>query len=124
MLKTIISVAAGILLAAIILLSGWVGYEKYKDYKRQEAIEEVNLSLKKMEKALSAVDLVYADANEKVRNCLKSAVKRHKVDVELLNIVKLTESFVAIDYEVLDQIFHAQCTIGYKSDDVVSFSVL
>lgn len=124
MLKTIISVAAGILLAAIILLSGWVGYEKYKDYKRQEAIEEVNLSNKKLLSALSAVDSEYDDANEKVRNCLKSAVKHHREPIELFSIVKSTESFVALNYQVLDEQFHAQCTIGYKSDDVMRFNVL
>jgi hypothetical protein len=121
MLKNIISVFLGVVLAAVFLVVAYDFYVGFKINKAQEIAHQIALD-NEIKKRDDAEYLKQGDQDDSVKFCVKAATEHHNNGVELLNVVKKTITFAAIDYVVGGQNYHARCTFQYNSHVIDTFS--
>jgi hypothetical protein len=105
-------------------LSLWFIQQQYFVYKLEQVQDSMVLDKKKNDEHEKT--LVILRENSKIERsaklCLDEATKHHKNDAKLKNIARRGTGFVAINYFINKEVFHAQCYI--RKNKVTSFKVI
>jgi hypothetical protein len=106
------------------VLSLWLIQQQYIMYKLEKV--EANLVLSEHKNDEYEKELATAIENTKIERsaklCLNEASRHHKATAELKNIARRGTGFVAINYFINKEVFHAQCYIA--ANKIKSFKVI
>lgn len=123
MLKNMLAVFFGVVLAGFFLFGAYELYIDYKIAKIGEMQVETAANIE-LEKKSDAESLKKMAADNSVTFCVRAANAYHKLDIKLVGVVQKKPTFAAIDYIFNGNNYHARCVFEYNSNVVESFDTV
>lgn len=123
MLKIVVGVFLGVVLSVVTL---FVSYEFYVDYKTNKLVEMIKVEKQKEVYRESEQERKYKEAliDLNVNSCIYYARKKHGKNFELSRIDHKTELLVAISYISDDFKYHSRCFMNAENMTVRQFELV